>query len=346
MLIAVEEAVPEDLMKKDRRRLFQHVRQIVTGCQQRRAIVHADAADPRHGQDTAAGSFPVHRGNSIAVVLGEVLGELVGRRSLQPQIHLGLGHPLELGNHGNRTKAAQSRFGSLCKMRQPIEQLQIALELLFDLRTEDLDSDLARAVFGVLRVARPRDGKMDLRNGCGRDGNVFEADEELLQRRAQFIGDRSTRGGSREGRETVLQFGEIRRHLFADQIGAGGEKLTQLDEARSQGHEGAGQLLAGPAVASAWHEPAQQGCQGGRHTRLLDRRQCVMARQGAGDAEQSPEHERTAQHRFAVQMRQPEWMAAIPPERFRQRARAKPAVSSFAARSACGGKRRIDSTRY
>jgi hypothetical protein len=84
---------------------------------------------------------------------------------------------------------------------------------------------------------------MDLgdRSSCYRP--LVKGVEEIVDRAGELGLDQGPRLGARERWEPVLQAGEIGSDLFAEEIGSGGQKLAELDEARSQFFEGGGKPL-------------------------------------------------------------------------------------------------------
>lgn len=72
----------------------------------------------------------------------------------------------------------------------------------------------------------------------------IEGTEKGVQPRAEFCLDQRLRLAAGEGREAVLQASQIDGELLAQQIGSGGQKLTELDKARPQFLEGSREALA------------------------------------------------------------------------------------------------------
>ena len=124
---------------------------------------------------------------------------------------------------------------------------------------------------------------------------------------------------ARKGRKPVLKAGEIGGRLVAQDIGAGGKELSEFDGDGPKIDEGGGQPFPRPAACPAPAEEPRHLQDRRRQPRALDQlgegRQRPVARQGAGHDQEPGDVARPAeQHR---QIRQAEWSAAMPPERFR-----------------------------
>ena len=139
--------------------------------------------------------------------------------------------------------------------------------------------------------------------------------EQLARRTAQLAFDSRPRRPAFERRQAVLQVREVGRQLLAQEVGAGREELAQLDEARPQIGECARQFLSGPALGAAPVDAPYQPQDTGRNAQLLERAEHVVAGQGARDHQQAQQRAERTKH--GGYSRQPEWSAAIPPDRLR-----------------------------
>ncbi len=93
---------------------------------------------------------------------------------------------------------------------------------------------------------------MDLRDGGGANRLRVDGREELLDRTAEAGFDGRLDGGEGLGREVVLELEQVHRRGFADEVGAGGERLAELDGGRADLLHGRGVIdLAGHAEAEA-----------------------------------------------------------------------------------------------
>src|SRR5262249_25238099 len=136
------------------------------------------------------------------------------------------------------------------------------------------------------------------------------------------------------------------RDLFADQVGAGRERLAELDEARAQLPERDRQALA---LAQAAHhlgrrpDPAGDAQEGREAHDIAQGEERIVPGQGPADPDKRPQMTQRAKH--VGQSRQPECIAAMPPERLRYFTWSKPTARMRSASSSCGGKRRMLSAR-
>jgi hypothetical protein len=137
---------------------------------------------------------------------------------------------------------------------------------------------------------------MHLGDRGGRDRPLLEAGEQRLDRAAKLALDCGAGGGAVEGRQPVLQLGEVGRQLLAEEVGAGREELAELDERRAELVERPGKLLSGPSLDVAARAQARHPEQARRHLQDLERGQRVVSGQGAGDGEQPENGADRAQH--------------------------------------------------
>lgn len=107
---------------------------------------------------------------------------------------------------------------------------------------------------------------MHLRDRGGADGHRIDMGKEALERAAQPQLDLGADFRERHRRQAVLQGQQIDRGLFAHQIGAGGERLAQLDRRRTDRTEGAG-IIGGLGHARAQPRDAEQAADLGRGLR-------------------------------------------------------------------------------
>ncbi len=251
-------------------------------------------------------------------------------------------------HHLDRLQSTQSWSRPLDQPGQPAEQVEVAGKGAGDPWAQHLDRDLA-PVAGH--------GKMDLRDRGRGDRGVVERREETVERPGEFGLDQTARLIPGERRQAILQAREILGDLVAQQIGAGRQDLSELDEARPHLGQRRGQPLARPGGggAAAPDQPGRAQQWRGAGKAIADgrgREQRVVPRQRQADpdetnevatAAEKPEHPRTLRARD--QSRQAEWSAAMPPVRLRNRARSSPAAEIRSRSAPCGGNRRILSTR-
>ena len=116
---------------------------------------------------------------------------------------------------------------------------------------------------------------MHLRDRGGGDG-VAEFDEDVFDLGAEGRLDRRDRDGAVRRRHAVLQLFEFQHHLGADDVGARGEKLSELDVGGTEPIDRGGK--AAEAVRAA---PRQQIGEGQRRPGERRQRQRIDADEGA-----------------------------------------------------------------
>ena len=140
--------------------------------------------------------------------------------------------------------------------------------------------------------------------------------------------------------QAVLQHGKVVRGRLADQIGAGGERLAELDRGRADRLEGlgiAGHLRHPRAEAGEPGQPAHRR----RRVRIaLDAAQRAVPRQHPAPFQEPPD-----MGDGTGQIFQPEWIATRPPRIGSAFTLRKPAASIMRAKPGMSGKRSIDSIR-
>ena len=149
---------------------------------------------------------------------GGHLGHVAG---LGAEIEFGAQVAGELGGQISHPVGGPPHGAGLDHAGQPAQDGQIAVDRLHDLRALDLDDDLLPA-----RQDRP----VGLGDGAGRDRGPVEPGEGLGNRPPDLLlYQRPHRLGVR-GRDVLLEMGELAGQARGDDIGPGGQYLTQLDE--------------------------------------------------------------------------------------------------------------------
>ncbi len=110
--------------------------------------------------------------------------------------------------------------------------------------------------------------------------------KELLERSAQPLFDFGADEIERHRWQAVLQFQQIVRGLFADQIGAGGERLAQLDRRRADRAEGPGVIGLGGNPRAQPRDAEQPADLGRGLRRSLQTFQRTMPRKDAAPFEE------------------------------------------------------------
>ena len=263
-------------------------------CRNRIQIIERDPVDPFHRQHIAGGAIPIDFGHAEFGIIGDIFGHFGQGRRFKPQIHF----------HGDRTgqrvdhlaKAQTPRFDrqQFGLLRRIGHGGQIALEAGTHARTQHFDGDFA---------AIQRFGTMDLRDGGGGD-RLAETAEHRIQRLAESTFDHRDRNRPRESRQAILQAFEIARHADTDDIGAGGQKLADLDIARAKAGQRDSQTL-GPAAQIAPFDQAAKPDSHLHQTRgFLDRHQSqrAFARQHITDTDQTQDGDQGKRHIKARQL--------------------------------------------
>ncbi len=136
--------------------------------------------------------------------------------------------------------------------------VEVPLEALLDAGSEHLDRDRLERAVGPAHFRL-----MHLSDRGGGDRRP-ELGVKRVDRRAQRLLDRGACLALREGRQAVLEGGEIARQLAADDVVAGGEELAELDVGRPERGERLGELrlvavLSGPVLAERRRHAGEQG---------------------------------------------------------------------------------------
>ena len=249
-------------------------------------IGHGHARGPFQRQDPLADPVPDHRrrGHMAArrdVPVHDVL-ELGGGGGLQPHVQLqpqGAGDGLDEGQGLQPPRQRHETHGD--PRRQP-HRIQSLGHPALDAGAQHLDRHLAA-------VGQPGRMRLGQRRGGHRR---TEIGEQALDRPAQRPFDLAPRLIDREGFQRVLQPTQIAREFQPENVGPGGQHLSQFDGHRPEMFERLAQPLAGPAVApflagegvQQMRQPANPHRQQGGD---LARRQGVVAHQNPAPAEQA-----------------------------------------------------------
>jgi len=162
----------------------------------------------------------------------------------------------------------------------------------------------------------------------------------MLELRVERGFDRALDLGEGRGRQIVLQLRQVRRGLFADEVGPRRERLAELHRGRTDRDQRV-------CIVRSFRNPraeardSRQPSHGRRRQRIF-----LDAAQRAVLGESPAPHQQTPQVRDAGgQIFHPEWMVTRPPSIGSAAARAKPASAIIALNLAGRGKRRMLSTR-
>lgn len=284
----------------------------MAGGDDRLASIDGQPADALDGEDPLPRARPVDGGDVQAAVGCEVFGQLGRGGRLHPQVHLVAHQFREKGDEIDEAKPLQVGSKPFDALRQPEEEVEVAAKCALDPGPEHLDRHRP-TVAGF--------GEVDLGDGGGGHRDIVEATKENVRRLLQLLFDDPPGDGSLERRQPVAQVSQIGGEIVAENVGAGGQRLPQLDERRAGGLQGTGELLPQPSLATAGNGP-QSLHHRPRRIERLDRRQRVVSRQDRHQSEHARKVAAGPKHGYRAtaplpQIRQAEWSAAIPPDRLR-----------------------------
>ena len=214
-----------------------------------------------------------------------------------------------MGDHVHRAQAARGRRQGFDHPCGEPEGINILAECPFDAGPQHLDGDFCP---GFRQPCMVHLGDRSRSNG------LRELRKDRADRSAELGLDHLLRLCHREGRQLVLQIFQLFCQLAADNIGAGGEDLAELDIGRAKrGKRPRGGRQGGIALqAQPFERPAQNPRHGPQARRRVHRGQHLP--DGAGALQRGQRaHQADDVVRAAHQIFQPEWSAAIPRLRLR-----------------------------
>ena len=184
-------------------------------------VADRGAVDALHDHDVRAGQLPVHLRDIQGLAAQPVAPQLrgVGRFALEVElVEDGL---LVLRHHLHRAQALALLPVALGQVGDDVEEPDVPADDLVDPRAQDLDHHLA----AVLEA-----GGVDLGDRGRRQGGFVESVEDRRHRATQGLLDEGACLGPGEGRDPVLELGQLDREVVREQVAAGGEDLAELDE--------------------------------------------------------------------------------------------------------------------
>ena len=287
MHVGMEEAVAEHLIEERLGAFAHNDVGIVTRRRDRRAIADRRAVDPLQREHPLGGAIPVDGGRAISFVVAEILAQLLGGGGLEAQIHLDA-HDLGEGAHGlDRLQTAEARLGALDQLGDPVEEVEVAREGPLDAGPQNLDRDIT-TIGG--------DSKVDLRDRRCRDRHIVERREQRAERLAELALDDGARLAAGKRREMILQPAEVGRDFLVEKIGAGRQRLAELDEAWTHVLQRRRQPFARPARVTARAEQPRPGDQRRRDAQGLEREQRIVPREAQRERQQTPTVAKRAEH--------------------------------------------------
>ena len=184
-------------------------------------IRHAGAVQPFHHQHPRRAELVEDGRDADLRDVGQPGGHLGHVAGFGAEIEFGAEVAGELGGQVTDPVGGPPRGAGLDHAGQPAQDGQVAVDRLGDLRALDLDDDLLPA---------RQDGQVGLGDGASRDRDPVELGEGLGHRPPDLLlHQRPHRPGVRR-RDVFLQTGELAGQARGDDIGPGGQHLTQLDE--------------------------------------------------------------------------------------------------------------------
>ncbi len=194
---------------------------------------------PGQGQHPLAHPVPDHFGRAHVGIAGHHLAEFAGAGGLQPQVQLQLQRARHGGHRRARLQPAGLRAHLLGEARRQGHGADVGADAVLHPRAQNLDRHLAPVV-----QAR----RMGLGEGRGRHRRV-ELAEQGPGRPAQRVAHLGVGDLHGEGRQLVLQPGQVVGEHLAEDVGAGREQLAKLDRHGAERLQGDGQAFARPAPA-------------------------------------------------------------------------------------------------
>ena len=205
---------------------------------ERSRIGQGHALGPGQGQHPLAHPVPDHLGRAHIGVARHHLAELAGARRLQPQVQLQLQRARHRGHRPARLQPPGLRAHLFGEARRQAQGADVGADAVLHPRAQHLHRHLAP-------VAQAR--RMGLGQGGG-GHRWMEFGEQRARRPAQRLADLGVGDFHGEGRQLILQPGEVVGEHLAEDVGAGRQQLAKLDRHRPQPLQRQGQALARPAA--------------------------------------------------------------------------------------------------
>ena len=233
----------------------------------------------------ARGAAPIDPRHAEAGIVREILAQLRGGGGLEAQIHL---EPHRLRQASPPPRAASAGAGAAPTARpgRPASRRGRG-------RARTRRAMPGRSTLTATSSPSVVTAKCTCAIEAAATGSSSKERKSARERLAELALDRGARLGAGKRRQPVLQLREIGRHLLADEIGAGRQRLAELDEARPHRLQRHGQPLARP---QRWRAPRRAGARSrksrasARRTRdLLERKERVVARQDQRDLDEPDE---------------------------------------------------------
>jgi hypothetical protein len=233
--VGVKEAVLQHLLDNQARGAQGNLARVVSCGAQGVYIVHLDTLQPLHHQQTLGAVFGVELRDMHFGRVGKVASELLGVAHFASVVQLAQQREGEVFGDGfGVVQLAQLR--ALRQVRQVVQDFQVQFYYLAQVRALDFHGD-----------GRPivQSGSVDLRQRRRADGFGVYLAEHLVQRASEFRLNQRAHGRPRLGGGVVLELAQFVNKRVGQQVGAGAENLSQLDEGRSEFLHRDAQVLRG-----------------------------------------------------------------------------------------------------
>ena len=188
-------------------------------------VIDADAIDELHGDHARGGEGVDRVGNMGRGVVGELALAPLHGPALDGEVKLSLEAALEFPGQRQRFVRGQEGEPALGELGQVLEDVEIGLDDLGDVRAADLQRDGAA-------IAEDRPVNLGDRRRGHRDG--IEREEDLFERPAVVLGEDLLDLAEGERPDVIAQRGQFDGVSFGDDIGPGAQDLAQFHERRPQ----------------------------------------------------------------------------------------------------------------
>jgi hypothetical protein len=169
--------------------------------------------------------LPVDERDADAGVPGEAAPHPVGVLALAHVVELAVDRVRELGEQRAQVEVGGERGVLLRPVHEPREDVEVALDLLGDVRALDLDHDAGAIV---------EHGRVHLPDRGARERDELERREHLRRRPAQLVLEDREHVRDRDRRRRILEPGELGHVLRRQQVAACAEHLSELGERGAQ----------------------------------------------------------------------------------------------------------------
>jgi hypothetical protein len=236
--IGMKEPIAKHLSEKNLHAGARQSRNIHLRCAQCFDLRNRRAAHPLHDHDILRAPRPMHFGHQQQRRICEIAPQLCAVGRLAHQVQFVVQIFVELGDHFARLQPPRFRPEPFQPAGGGAQQREIVIDHRADAGSQNLHRDFVTAIF------RPQRGEVHLRHRGRSHRLAREAGEHLDYRLAIGGGQRGFGQVGGERRHPILQLGQFVGQVGGQQVAAGGQHLTELDEDRPQVFQRAAQTLA------------------------------------------------------------------------------------------------------